>query len=163
METTVEPTLEHLSPFTVAGISARTINSDEGNPATSKLGPLWNRFYSEGIMKKIAGALPGSPVYGVYADYESDFNGHYTTTAGVKVNAGAQGDGMREVHVEGGDYLVFTKRGTLPAIVVETWGDVWRYFAGSHGYARRYTTDFEEYTDGSSVSIYIAVTKVEER
>jgi predicted transcriptional regulator YdeE len=160
MEKSMEPTLQHIAPFTVAGISTRTINSDEGDPVTSKIGPLWSRFFAEGIMEKIVDPDPTSAIHGVYSEYESDLHGHYTLTIGMRVGgSGSQGEGIAEVGIEGGDYLVFEKQGSVPGVVVETWEAIWDYFSKESGYSRRYTTDFEEYHGNEGVAIYIAVRK----
>jgi predicted transcriptional regulator YdeE len=153
-----DPKLETLPAFTVAGIGVRTINSDEGDPVTSKIGPLWTRFFADAIMDKIPDQDPDSPIYAVYSAYETDLHGHYTLTIGMKVDgAGPRGDGITEVKIEGGDYLVFENEGSVPAVVVETWEAIWDYFSKENEYTRRYTADFEEYYGNDGVAIYIAV------
>ena len=145
-------------PFRVAGISVRTSNRDEGVTETAKLGLLWGRFFSGNIADTIPHRVPDSPIYGVYSDYESDVNGRYTTTAGVRVDgSSASSDG----EIEAGDYLVFEKKGAMPDIVVETWGEVWRFFDGEGTLRRKYATDFEEYRGPDEVAIHIGVQHIE--
>jgi predicted transcriptional regulator YdeE len=163
MESPMEAILKQISPFTVAGIGVRTINSDESDPTVAKIGPLWERFFVDDIMGKISDRDPDSPpLYGVYTDYETDRHGHYTMTVGVKVTGSAsREDGITEVRIEGGEYLVFRKEGSIPDIVVETWEEIWDFFAKDDRYTRRYTTDFEEYYTDQEVSIHIAVNRGE--
>jgi len=37
---------QHVESFTVVGFKTRTQNQDERTPATAKIGPLWQRFFS---------------------------------------------------------------------------------------------------------------------
>lgn len=155
-EKTMEPRLVQVKPFSVAGISVRTSNRDEGDPDRAKLGIFWGRFFSEEIASKVPNSAPDAPIYGVYSAYESDVNGYYTTTAGVRLQPGTEVKGeLTVVEIKGGDYLVFELEGPMLA----AWEKVWSYFEGSSEYVRAYTTDFEEYRGEEQVAIHIAVRK----
>jgi len=155
------PIPEQIATFRVAGISVRTANRDEVSPETAKLGLLWGRFFQEGIADKIADQVPGSAIYGVYSDYESDGDGHYTVTAGMQIEARASGgEGFTSVGVKGGEYLVFAGKGQMPQVVIETWQQVWAYFSEAKEFKRAYTTDFELYQGLDEVAIHISVSKI---
>ena len=154
----IEPTLTHLSAFTISGISVRTINQDEFNSNNAKIARLWDKFKADNIIDKITNKIADTPVYGVYSDYESDFNGYYTVTAGVAVNAELSAQEFSTVNIQEGNYLVFTGQGTMPQIVVETWMRIWSYFESSEAaYTRNYKTDFELYRSPQNIEIYIGV------
>ena len=107
----------------VAGITIRTTNAAEFNPATGKIAGLWGRFFSEGLFDTLPGKLAESPVYGVYSNYESDYLGAFDVTAGV---ATTQPEG--QLALQAGTYLVFKGTGPMPQTVLQTWGTVWQYF-----------------------------------
>ena len=140
---------------TIVGISVRTSNAEEMKPGGGQISKLWEQFYGEVLNNKV----DGSPIYGLYTNYESDFTGEYTVLAGVEVESEMQASKELEIHnLVGGKYLVFKAQGEMPQIVVETWGKVWEYFSSSEArYVKSYTSDFELYENQSEISIYIAV------
>lgn len=157
----MNPTLLQIEPFRVAGISVRTTNQDEMFPYTARLGSLWGRFFQEGIPGKVANQVPGSTIYGVYSDYESDVNGQYSVTAGMQIEPSATGGAeFTYVDVARGEYLVFEGKGPMPQVVIDTWKNVWDYFSQSSEFRRAYTTDFEIYKGMDEVAIRISVSRV---
>ena len=152
-----EPKLTHISNFTVSGISVRTINRDEFNPGTAKLSHLWQRFLSESIAEKIPGKIPDSPIYGIYSDYESDFTGYYTVTAGCAVDSLLMCTEFNTLNIHDGNYLVFSGQGTMPQMVIDTWKQVWAYFESSTRYKRHFITDFEVWRKSDEIEIYIGI------
>lgn len=147
--------MREVLPFSVAGLQVRTRNATEQQPETAQIGPMWGRFFIEGLFDKIAGREPDSFVYGVYSNYESDASGAFDVTAGVEVTA-TDAD-YPVIQVEGGHYLVFSAKGPLPESVIQTWGLVWAYFEDHAQVRRRFATDFEVYTGADSVAIYIGI------
>ena len=148
----MQPTRQTLAqPIAVAGISVRTTNAAEFNPATGKIAGLWGRFFAEGLFDT-PGKLPESPVYGVYSGYESDYMGAFDVTAGVAVT-----QSVGELALQTGEYLVFSATGPMPQTVVQTWGVVWQYFQSNPTVLRSYTTDFEAYLGTDKVEIHIGV------
>ena len=144
------PKLVHIDSFAVSGLHVRTINRDEFNPTTAKLPHLWGQFFSS--------KLSASPTcYGIYGDYESDLNGHYTVIAGVKTTSEIKSEGLRTVHIPTGDYLVFEGIGPVPQVVIEAWQRAWQFFETSTEYQRTYQTDFEEYRGGDDFALYIGI------
>ncbi len=152
-----EPQLKDVPAFLVSGITVSTLNGDEAAPETAKLPGLWGRFYSEALAADIPHALKDSPIYGVYHDYESDYRARFRVTAGVAVSAPANGTGFDTIHVPAASYVVFTGRGPMPNVVIETWQSVWNFFETSSNFKRKYTVDFELYAGADEVAIHIAV------
>ena len=152
------PKTVNIEAKTVAGISVRTDNAAEMNPAAARLPGLWERFYREQIARRIPGACGGSPVYGAYWDYESDASGAYQAMAGVEVDPRAVlPAGYARVTLDAGTYLLFQGRGEMPTVVFATWSSIWNFFAAVGAPARAYRTDFEVYRGPDAVDVYIGV------
>ena len=142
-------------PFTVSGLRVRTLNDNEQQAGTAKIGPMWGRFFADGLFDKIAHKQPESLVYGVYSHYESDASGPFDVTAGVAVTAPAPG--FQTIEVQGGQYLVFSAKGPMPGCVIEAWGHIWAYFSEHPQTQRKFATDFEAYTGPDSVAVHIGI------
>ena len=153
--------LKTVKPFTVAGLQVRTRNTNEQQPDTARIGPMWQRFLTEDMFHTIPVRQSESFVYGVYSNYESDATGHFDVTAGVQVYETRAG--YSAVNIEGGEYLVFSAKGKMPNCVIQTWGLIWAYFADNPQTLRRFTTDFEVYNGEESVAIYIGIQSPDER
>jgi len=139
---------------TIKGISTRTNNANEMNPATAKIGSLHQEFDNNVSVDYQNGAR----VYGVYYDYETDASGEFSVLAGAdKVKASKIT--LQEITLPAGDYLLFSGKGDMPQAVIDTWMKVWDYFSEDKQpkHKRAYTTDFEYYKNESEVDIYIAI------
>ena len=137
-------------PIVVAGLSVRTTNGEETDPARARIPALWGRFFAEGHAARGQG-----PIYSVYSDYESDVNGAYTVLVGRKVGEAESAEGA--VTIPPGSYLVFTSRGEMPEAVQRGWGEVWRYFSAPGTPRRSYAADFELYDPASPDAVRIHV------
>lgn len=144
-----------IKPFRVAGLRVRTLNSAEQDSSTARIGPMWQRFFTEGLYETIANKTPASKVFGVYSNYESDASGSFDVLAGVAVDAPAAD--YPSIEVQGGQYLVFDAQGAMPGAVIEAWGRVWAFFAEHPQVKRRFVTDFEVYTGPDSVAVHIGI------
>lgn len=144
-----------IRPFRVAGLRVRTLNSAEQDSSTARIGPMWQRFFTEGLYEKIDNTTPASKVYGVYSNYESDASGSFDVLAGVAVDAPPAN--YPSIEVQGGQYLVFDAQGAMPGAVIEAWGRVWAFFAEHPQIKRRYVSDFEAYTGPDSVAVHIGI------
>jgi predicted transcriptional regulator YdeE len=142
----IQPTIKQVESFTVTGFSVRTQNSDEFNEETAKLPSLWQQFYTSEL-------ATNANIFGVYSNYDSDANGLYTVTVGVKSDH-AQTQ-LSSVTVQAGNYLVFQGTGPMPATVVETWKQVWTFFETNTEHQRNFISDFEAYNGPDQVAIYI--------
>jgi len=137
---------------TIKGLQVSTKNVDEMYPKTQKIAPLWARFFSE-VLPTLG---KDATVYGVYHNYESDANGAFDVTVGADVLEVTEG--MKEVTLEEGRYLMFPVKGELPKAIIDTWQQVWAYFEDpSIDERRAYETDFEKYISEDEVEIYIGV------
>ena len=152
------PTLVTHERMSVLGIDVTTLNAAEADPEKASIPKLWGRFYAEDMLSKIPRKKPPVLPLGVYTDYESDHNGRYRILAGAAVEEGTPvPDGLGSAVVPAGMYLIFRGEGQMPAVVVQTWMSVWRYFADPRGHVRAYTADFERYSASDTVEVYIAV------
>ncbi|MDO8412575.1 MAG: GyrI-like domain-containing protein [Gallionellaceae bacterium] len=138
----------------ITGISIRTTNAREMNPATSKIGGLHQQFDEKVSVDYKSGAR----VYGVYYYYESDYSGEFSVLAGTDQIGQAPIDNLESVTIASGTYLLFEATGEVPQIVIETWSTIWNYFSKEDApYQRAYTTDFEFYKNKNEIEICIAV------
>ena len=159
------PVAVHVPAFHIAGLSVRTRNRDETDPATARIGGLWDQFFSRSWERKLPGNARDGHIFGVYSAYESNEHGAFDVTAGVVTNpadqlddgAGSEPGAVRVVPVEAGNYLVFSGQGAMPQMVIDTWGQIWRYFADNPQVQRRFGTDFEDYSGPDQVAIHIGV------
>lgn len=140
----------------IYGISIRTKNADEMNPQTAKIGAVWQKF-DETVDVDYKG---GERVYGVYYNYESDANGEFDVLAGYETS----NEKLESIKIETGKYLVFNKiykennDNSRVQAVIETWGEIWEYFANENSqYKRAYKTDFEYYKNQNEIEIYISI------
>ena len=148
----MEPVRQRQDARRVAGLTVRTTNREENDPATSCIGALWNRFFSEETYASTPHRTSDLRLFSVYSAYESDAHGAFDVTVGVAV---AQGE--CSVPVEAGDYLVFTGQGEMPQMVIATWQRIWQYFEAHPEIARSYRSDFEAYEGPDKVAIHIGV------
>jgi predicted transcriptional regulator YdeE len=153
----MQPKLVSVQPFTVSGISVRTVNYDEFDSSKAKLPTLWGEFHGQNIAEHVPNKLNDSPIYGVYSEYESDASGQYTVTAGIAVNTTTSE--YISTPVVGGQYMVFESDGEMPQAVIDGWSSVWKYFAKPQKYMRTFITDFEEYREPGRAAIFISVSE----
>lgn len=150
------PRLVHRDqPLQLAGIRTRTTNAAECSPATARIAPLWQRFFAERVAQSVAGYTPQSALYGVYSGYETDATGAFDLAAAVLATNVPVA--LEAVTVPAGAYLVFEAQGPMPATLLALWAQVWQYFQGPTAPARRYASDFEEYTGGGRIAISIGI------
>ncbi|MBN8753441.1 MULTISPECIES: GyrI-like domain-containing protein [Variovorax] len=148
----MEPIRQHVDAFRVSGLTVRTTNREESDPATARLGALWGRFFGEETYASTPNRTADTRIFGVYSAYESDANGAFDVTAGVVVT-----DGEGSIPIEAGNYLVFNGQGEMPQMVISTWQRIWQYFEAHPNVARSYRSDFEAYEGPDKVAIHIGV------
>jgi len=141
-----------LESKTIKGLKIRTKNSDEMNPQTQKIAPLWGKFFEEMVPTLNADAS----MYGVYHNYESDAMGAFDVLVGADMLD--EGNDVQSVTLEEGKYLMFPVIGEMPQAIIDVWGQVWAYFEDpSIDEVRSFETDFECYTGVDTAEIYIGV------
>jgi len=148
----VEPVRQHQDAFRVSGLTIRTTNREESDPATARIGKLWGRFFGEETYASTPERTSDARIFSLYSAYESDAHGAFDVTAGVAVSGGEG-----SLAVEAGDYLVFNGQGEMPQMVIATWERIWQYFEAHPEIARRYRSDFEAYEGPDKVAIHIGV------
>jgi predicted transcriptional regulator YdeE len=149
----MEPVRRHHGAFHVAGLTARTTNREENDPATARIGGLWNRFFGEETYRWMPHRTSDARIFGVYSGYESNVDGAFDLTVGVAVSHAAG----EAATIEAGDYLVFAGQGEMPQMVIDTWQRIWQYFEAHPTITRRYRSDFEAYDGPDKVAIHIGV------
>lgn len=136
----------------VSGLSVITNNENEMNPETAKIVQLWEDYQDKNILGATFNKSKNFDMYGVYSDYTSDVNGDYKVTVAVEVTKP-----KNAIVIENQRYLVFSKKGDLPKIVVDCWKEIWSYFDDEPTYERAYKIDFEKYSKENEIEIYISI------
>lgn len=143
--------------ITCQGLSVRTSNQAELNPATAKIGTLWLDFY-QNIFSKLQA---GSAAYGIYHNYESDAHGAFDVTASCEQDTEFVSDeslDLKVVTIPEGRYMIFSEQGAMPIAVITAWQKVWAHFNDPNcEYTRLYNVDFEHYVSQSQVDVYIGI------
>ncbi len=111
MSSFIAPQATTVAAFRVAGIAVRTTNAAEADPASARIGPLWDRFFSESWEHKLPPPGADGRVFGVYSGYASDQHGAFDVTAGVAAPANHQAlQGATTVDIEAGTYRGVSNR-----------------------------------------------------
>lgn len=147
-----------MNTLKIIGISVETTN--QNGKAIEDLGKLWGKFYAENIIGKIPNKV-SEEVYSVYTDYESDYNGKYTTIIGMAISTLDEiPDGLIGRTFEVQDFKKFIAKGEMPDAVGKTWKEIWDQDAELN---RSYIYDYEVYGsrsqngETSEVDIYIGI------
>lgn len=136
----------------LSGITTRTNNENELNEETSKIPDLWNQYVEQNVDTKTFNKANNPSLYGIYSNYESDFNADYDYTIAVEVTKP-----KNAIVIENQRYLVFKKEGEVPEVVVDLWKEIWDYFEGTPKYERAYLVDFEQYSKENEIEIFISI------
>jgi predicted transcriptional regulator YdeE len=142
--------------FTVVGVSVKTTN--QGMQSQKDISNLWGLFVGQNLVAQIHDKT--SPdIYCIYTDYESDFNGPYTTLLGCRVNSlRSIPNGLIARAIPASTYQVYRSTGKLPDSVVKTWAEIWR-----SGIKRKYIADFDVYgintqnPEQTAVDTYVSI------
>lgn len=147
------------------GLTTRTSNQQEQNPATAKIGALVQQYFSQGIANKILDRTTPGVTYSVYTDYESDHHGEYTYFIGEEVSSVNDiPTGLQLITIPQSQYQRFTTQaGPMPTVVIQAWQNIWQMSPQDLGGQRRYIADFEIYDERATdpnksvVDIYIGI------
>ena len=149
-------TTKTLDAFHVIGVFVRTTNVN--NKALKDIGELFGNFVSENISEKIPSKI-SDDIYCVYTDYESDFNGPYTTVIGCKVSSLTDiPTGLTGITIPESKYQVYKSTGKLSVSLAKTWEGIWNTDLN-----RRYSADFDIYGEkakdfeNAEVETYVAI------
>ncbi len=136
----------------ISGLSVITNNKLEFESENGKIPQLWDDYIEKNVYGSTFNKANSKYMYGVYSDYTSDVTGDYKVTVGVEVTKP-----KNALVIEDERYLVFSKKGELPDVVVETWVEIWEYFENNNEYERKYSIDFEKYVKEDEIEIYISI------
>jgi predicted transcriptional regulator YdeE len=149
-------TTNTLGAFHIIGIFVRTSNVN--NKSLKDIGDLFGRFISQNISEKIPDKINGD-IYCVYTDYETDYNGPYTTIIGCKVSSLKEIPiGLIGKTIPESKYQVYTSTGKLSESLAKTWEGIWNTELD-----RRYSADFDIYGEkardfeNAEVDTYVAI------
>lgn len=157
---------QHLQEFKLVGITARTNNKNEMNPATAKIGQTAGLYWQNQLANDIKHRVTAGITYAVYTDFESDENGDYSYFIGEAVSSleGQDLDKFKALTIPTSNYQKFTtERGKMPDIIISAWQEIWSMQPEDFIGPRKYIADFELYDEramdpGNAVAdIYIGV------
>lgn len=134
----------------LAGITIRTTNKNEMNPATAKIGSTVNTYWQQQISSQIKDRINPGVTFLAYTDYESDEHGEYTFFIGEAVHSfeNQNGAALTQLVIPEGDYQKFTTTaGKIPEVVINSWQKIWQMTQSDFEGKRRYHTDFEIYDE----------------
>ncbi len=157
--------ITQLPEIKLVGISARTSNALEMNPATAQIGKTMQRFFVEEMQANILNRKQSGKIFAVYTNYESNEHGPYTYFLGEEVTAFDKIDDNFETLVTSPQkYMKFTSNpGVMPKVVIDMWQNIWKMTESDLGGQRAYLADFEIYDERSHdssqavVDIYIGI------
>lgn len=153
------------SEIKLVGISARTSNAAEFNPATAKIAATIQKYISEATYDKLPNRKTPGKTYCVYTEYESDYTGEYTYFIGEEVEFSTDvPKGLDTITVPAQLYAKFTtESGAMPNICVNAWVDIWKMSSKELSGDREYLADFEVYDEraldpaNTVLDIYIGI------
>jgi predicted transcriptional regulator YdeE len=158
---------EPISQLLIVGLTTRTNNTNEMNPAKSKIAGLFETYISDQRCNDIKHRINPGVTYAVYTDYETDEHGDYTYYLGEAVSSFEEQDlsKFETLTIPESKYMKFTTDiGILPDIVTDAWLNIWQLDKSDFGSNRSYIADFELYDNKSSdpanasVDIYVGLT-----
>lgn len=143
----MQPTGVQMPEIKLVGITVRTSNKAEFDPATAKIGPCVLRYFQQQVADKILHRKNPGTTISAFTDYESDYTGEYTYFIGEEVSSSENIPEDLESHIiPPQTYTKFTTEpGPMPSVVINAWQEIWKMSPEDLGGQRRYHTDFEVY------------------
>ena len=157
---------EYIDSFTLIGLTTRTSNAAERNPATAKIGGMMQHYWGKQVAKAFNGRRQPGVTFAAYTDYESDEHGNYTYFIGEVVETLCLQDlsQFQTLTLPASHYLKFTPdRATMPAVVIQAWQAIWQMTPTDLQGTRTYQTDFEIYDEraedpqAATLDIYLGI------
>ena len=155
----------HKNEIKLIGVTVRTSNADEANPAIAKIGPFVQNYLAQGFADKIPSRTKPYTTYSVFTEYESDHNGYYTYFLGEEVDSFDNlPEGFSSLVIPAQKYAKFTNGpGPMPSVCVDLWMKIWQMNESDFGGKRSYIADFEIYDEraldreNTVLDIYIGI------
>jgi len=137
----------------IIGISIRTTN--QNGQSAKDIEAIWTKFWGEKIQEQIPNKVNDN-IYAVYTDYETDFNGAYTTIIGLPVSS--LEDIPKDfvgITIEKAKYQKFVSKGKMPEAVVNTWMKIWgnKELSQVRAYKADFTVHGKKYYDGDNAEV----------
>ncbi len=155
-----------LSEIKLIGLTTRTNNRDEIDPAKSKIAKLASHYWMNQIANKINHRIHPGITYAVYTNYVNKEHDDYTYFIGEAVSSNAEQDLsiFESLDIVKSQYLkLTTPQGKMPTIVISAWQEIWQMDPGAFLGNRTYQTDFEIYDQRASdpnnavIDIYLGI------
>lgn len=150
----MQKTIATLTELKLADITTRTDNTQifEKDPSTNKVAATVQRYFHNGLAKKIKDKKKPVTTSCVYINYESDLNGDFTYFIGEEVNSFEEiGEEFETLTIPAQNYAKFTNQpGPMPNVCIDMWQNIWKMNAPDLGGERAYIADFEVYDERSS-------------
>lgn len=154
-----------LPEIKLVGITTRTNNRLEMNPATAQIGKTVQKYFSEALPLKVIHRKKNGKTYSVYTEYENDVMGDYTYFIGEEVTSF---DDVPEecvaLTIPAQQYAKFTDGpGMMFEVCIKLWQKIWQMSPEQLGGERSYQADFEIYDEravdpkNAVLDIYIGV------
>ncbi len=137
----------------IIGISIRTTN--QNGQSAKDIEAIWTKFWGEKIQEQIPNKANDN-IYAVYTDYETDFNGAYTTIIGLPVSSLEDiPRGFVGITIEKAKYQKFVSKGKMPEAVVNTWMKIWgnKELNQARAYKADFTVHGKKYYDGDNAEV----------
>lgn len=133
----------------LVGITVRTNNQAEFNPATGKIASCVQQYFHHQVADKILHRKNPGVTFSAFAEYESDCTGDYTYFIGEEVTSiDDVPEGLESHIIPPQTYAKFTTDpGPMPNVVISAWQEIWKMSSEDLGGERRYHTDFEVYDE----------------
>jgi len=163
----MQKTMTSLAEIKLVGITTRTNNAHESEPATNKIAVTIQKYFHNGLAEKISARKNPGTTFCVYTNYESDFTGDYTYFIGEEVGSfEGISKGFETLTIPVQNYAKFTSQpGAMPAVCIDMWRKIWKMSTSDLGGKRAYVADFETYDERSidhnnaTLDIYIGLRK----
>lgn len=142
-----------IQEFKVIGISIRTTN--ENGQSAKDIETIWEKFWNEKTQEQIPNKVNDN-IYAIYTDYDTDFNGAYTTIIGLPVSSLENiPNGFVGITIEKAKYRKFVSKGKMPEAVVNTWMEIWgnNDLNRTRAYKADFTIHGEKYYDGDNAEV----------
>lgn len=135
--------------FVLMGISCRTNNRQEMDPATAKIGATIQHYFSQDLASNIVNRKNPGTTYCAYTEYEGDMTGDYTYFIGEAITSvNMIPTGFSVMTIPAQPYVKFTTNpGVMPNTCITAWQDIWAMSPEDLGGQRAYLADFEIYDD----------------
>lgn len=137
----------------VIGVAVKTTN--QNGQSSKDIEALWLKFWNENVQKQIPNKV-SDDIYAIYFDYETDFEGNYTTLVGLPTSSLENiPEGFVGITIKASNYQKFVSRGKMPDAVFSTWLEIWhnKELNSKRSYKADFTIHGKKYYDGDNAEV----------